>query len=56
VPQDDMSWAVLGRCQSSEEGVVQREPGGGDAEAMVVVLIVCCVRKMEKVGRDGRYL
>lgn len=68
MPQNAMSWAVVGKVQSSDEGDVQREEGGGDAEVMTLVVKMCHVRrwkvrrKMEDVCRrvlgqkDQKYL
>lgn len=45
-----MSWAVLGRSQSSDQKHVQLESGGGDVEVMVLVMTGYCVGEVEKVG------
>lgn len=57
MPKDAMSWAVVGKLQSSDQGDVQREVGGGDVEVMTLVVMMCRVRrwkmrrKMEDVCR-----
>lgn len=45
VLQHDMSYAVSGKVQLSDEGVVQPEAGGDDEGAMTLVVMMCHVRK-----------
>jgi len=52
MPQDAMSWAVVGKLQSSDEGDEHREAGGGDVEIMTWEVMMYRVRKVRPKVRS----